>query len=452
MTRPERFLLVSADSHVAAPPESFRPYIETAYLDRLDELKTENDRFLGYTGKLGAFPEEELDLIDSEGAIRSGGVDENFVLERRLAEMDREGIAAELVLVGAQTATTPFFGATNRPYPADVRAAGARAYHRWFGDVMTESEGRLIGVANPGPAHDIEESVRELRWAAEHGFRSVAVPGIILDDDLPPLWDEHYDPFWATCADLGIVLSVHAGHGHPQGKWFGFLEKIFGADNENDGREMLQALLNTKGGPLDLDYIPARVTWSLMLGGVFDRYPNLQLALTECRSDWVPAMLALLDESYRRGDTPLKKSPSEYWHGNCWAGASSIKASEVRLRHEIGVDRIMFGRDYPHPESTWPNTFDWFREAFTGMPIDEIRAIVGDNAIRCYGLDRERLQTVADRIGPSLDDLRLESEVDPRIVDHFAKRAGYRKSYEKIDEVEVSALFVEDLEATSSSV
>lgn len=451
MKQSERFLLVSADSHVAAPPESFRPYIETAYLDRLDELKREDERFLGYTGKLGKFPAEELDLIDSEGAIRSGGVEESFVLERRLVEMDREGVAAELVLVGAQTATIPFFGASNQPYPSDVRAAGARAYHRWFGDVMTESEGRLVGVANPGPCHDIKEAVRELRWVAEHGFRSVSVPGVIVDTALPPLWDEHYEPFWRTCADLGIVLSVHAGHGHPQGKWFGFLEKIFGADNEKDGRAMLQALLNTKGGPLDLDYIPARVMWTLMLGGVFDRYPKLQLALTEVRSDWVPATLALLDEKYRLGDTPLKKSPSEYWRSNCWAGASSIKQSEVRLRHEIGVDRMMFGRDYPHPESTWPNTFDWFREAFAGLPIDEIRAIVGDNAIRCYGLDRATLQAVADRIGPRLEDLSLDAEVDPRIVDHFDKRAGYRKTYEKIDSAEVSSMFLDDL-ATKSGV
>ena len=450
MTESERIPLVSADSHVAAPPELFRPYMEAAYLGRLDDLKREDTRFLDYTQKLGKFPEDELDLIDSDGAIRSGGVEESFVLERRLAEMDREGIAAELVLAGAQTATTPFFGVTNHVYPADVRAAGVRAYHRWLGDVIDASGNRLIGVANCGPCHDMDATVRELHWVAEHGFRSVSVPGVIADPDLPPLWDEFFEPFWKTCAELGLVLSVHAGHGHLQGKWITFLDKIFSADNEEDGRAMLQALLNTKGGPLDLDYIPARVMRTLMLGGVFDRYPNVQLALTEVRSDWVPAMMTLLDGRYQLGDTPLKKSPSEYWHSNCWTGASAIKQSEIRLRHEIGVNRMMFGRDYPHPESTWPNTFDWFREAFAGVPISEVRAIVSDNAIRCYGLDRTMLQAVADRIGPRVADLALDRPVDPRIVDHFDKRAGYRKSHEEIDHGEVSQMFAEDLQSTSA--
>jgi predicted TIM-barrel fold metal-dependent hydrolase len=451
MTNAERLLLVSADSHAAAPPETYRPFLEARYVERLDDLAKENERFVHYTDKLGRFPDDELELIDTDGAIRSGGVDGAFDLDRRLQEMDREGISAELVLPGAQAASTPFFGASNEAYPPDVRAAGARAYHRWLGDMIGRSGGRLIGVANCGPCLDMDETIKELERAASQGFRSVSVPGIVADPEMPPLWDGHFEPFWKSCADQGIVLSVHAGHGHPQGKWIAFLDSIFRADEADDSREMLKALLNTRGGPLDLDYIPAQVMWTLMLVGLFDRYPDLQLALTEVRADWVPGILAVLDERYARGDTPLKKSPTEYWRSNCWAGASSIKQSEVRLRREIGVDRIMFGRDFPHPESTWPNTFDWLREAFVGVPDDEVRAMVGENAIRCYGLDRTALQTVADRIGPpSSTLLSTTAQVDPRIVDHFAERAGYRKSYEVIDPAVVAEMFQKDLEATSA--
>ena len=48
---------------------------------------------------------------------------------------------------------------------------------------------------------------------------------------------------------------------------------------------------------------------------------------------------------------------------------------------------MMFGRDFPHPESTWPNTWDWLRDAFSGVPEDDVRAIVGENALTCYRID-----------------------------------------------------------------
>jgi hypothetical protein len=209
--------------------------------------------------------------------------------------------------------------------------------------------------------------------------------------------------------------------------------------------------MNAQGSPFDLDYVPAQVMWSFMLAGVFDRHPDLQLVLTEVRADWLPATLAILDKRFTEGATHLLKSPTEYWHSNCWAGTTSIKQSEIRLRHEIGVDRMMFGRDFPHPESTWPNTWDWIRDAFSGVPEDEVRAIVGVNALTCYGIDPAPLQTIADRIGPRMEDLRTEThQVDPGILDHFALRAGYRKSYENIDADVVTDLFERDLAASMS--
>jgi predicted TIM-barrel fold metal-dependent hydrolase len=60
----------------------------------------------------------------------------------------------------------------------------------------------------------------------------------------------------------------------------------------------------------------------------------------------------------------------------------------------------MWGSDYPHPEGTWPNTREYFRETFAGLPEADGRKILGDNAVDFYGLDRDRLQSVADEIGP----------------------------------------------------
>jgi hypothetical protein len=169
---------------------------------------------------------------------------------------------------------------------------------------------------------------------------------------------------------------------------------------------------------------------------VFDRYPELTLAFTEVRADWVPATLRAFDARFDAGEVHLPRPPTEYWHRNCMAGASSIKRSEVRLRDEIGVERLMFGRDYPHAEGTWPNTFDWLRDAFSAVPEAEARLILGENAVRCYGLDSQRLRRLADRIGPPPDDVLGSShEVDGRVVAHFEARGGYGKSMEHVDAV-----------------
>ena len=78
---------------------------------------------------------------------------------------------------------------------------------------MVESNGRLFGIADPGPCLDLDDTVQELHWLAEHGFVGVAPPGNVADPSLPPLTSRHWDPFWAACEQLGLVLTVHAAFG-----------------------------------------------------------------------------------------------------------------------------------------------------------------------------------------------------------------------------------------------
>ena len=141
--------------------------------------------------------------------------------------------------------------------------------------------------------------------------------------------------------------------------------------------------------------------WQLMFGGVFDRHPNLKLVMSEVRADWLPAVLAHLDARYDRyrDQLPARCRPSDYWRSHCLAGASFMHKAEVEMRHDIGVEQILFGRDYPHPEGTWPNTPDWLRDAFAGVPEDELRLMLGENAYRFFDLERAPLEAIAARIG-----------------------------------------------------
>jgi hypothetical protein len=175
-----------------------------------------------------------------------------------------------------------------------------------------------------------------------------------------------------------------------------------------------------------------RAMWQLLLGGVFDRHPRLRLMMVEVRADWIPATLRRLDAAYleHRDDVPAERPPSECWATSCLAGLSFMHKSEVEMRDEIGVETIDFGRDYPHTEGTWPNTMDYLRGLFAGVPERDVRLILGENAIRFLGLDREPLAAIAGRVGPSIDDIVGGSDMDPALEQHLDDRSGYLKPAE----------------------
>jgi len=437
----DEVMIVSVDGHAGPPVAEYRPYLEAQYHEHLDRVIEEEREFIAATSKIGSFSAAQLEIIDREGAIATGGLTGAWDLDRRLTEMDREGITAEIFLQGHQCATSPFFSFQNKPYPHDVRMAGAKAFNRWQLDMLNASGGRLIGVAEHTTVPDLEVILNEVRWAGENGFRATVMPGAIADRAVPrlPFHHPYWEPFWALCAEYQLAIVLHVGLGPEQGVVFDrFMEraKTMTGDYSREDRDAdmmkLVAQQQQQGKPKEddlfaLNYSPREVLWQMMVGGVFDRYPNLHYVPTEARADWVPDTLAMMDARFERGGTPLKKRPSEYWASNCFGGASFLHKYEVEHRHEIGVDTLMFGRDYPHPEGTWPNTLDWLRAALAGVPEHEVRAILGGNAIRCYGLDAAALAPLARRVGPTLASLSDGSAVDPMVVREFDKRGGFLK-------------------------
>jgi hypothetical protein len=161
-----------------------------------------------------------------------------------------------------------------------------------------------------------------------------------------------------------------------------------------------------------------RPLWQMIFGGVFERFPRLRVAFTEQGADWIPSMLERLDAQYgspfERGITELlTKTPTGYWRSSCYVGASFMSRAECEIRHEIGVDRIMWGADYPHIEGTWPHSLAALREACAGCSADEIRMMVGTTAADVYGFDLDALQAVADRVGPRVDELVTPPSAPP---------------------------------------
>lgn len=452
----QKLLIVSADSHVGGRMADYADFIDPGYREALHQLaEVEEPEYLAMFGPFSTFTDKDLAIMDTRQAIRTGGVEGGWNVQRRLREMDAEGIAAEIVHPGHQGASMPFFGQVNKPYPADYRMAGARAHHRWLAHCITQANGRIHGVGDPGPCLDMDETVDELRWIAENGFVSVAVPGNIADDALPPLYDRYYDPFWRACVEHSLVLSVHAGWGAKQGAFFDFakhispdgnIASVLGAGNVS---AMTDALRDAEYSPFALNIGPRRIFWQLLLGGVFDRFPALRLAFTEIRADWVPATLAFLDKKFNAERPEIKRKPSEYFSLHCYVGPSSTRPSEIAIRSEVGLEKMMFGVDYPHPEGTWPNTHDWLRTILGDLSETEISRFLAGNAIECYGLDRPHLLEIAQKIGPDPKMLlQGAAKVDPRIIQHFNIRSDYGAPVEEVDLIELGAAVQEDMEST----
>jgi predicted TIM-barrel fold metal-dependent hydrolase len=169
-----------------------------------------------------------------------------------------------------------------------------------------------------------------------------------------------------------------------------------------------------------------RALWWLIWGGVFERHPGLKCVFTEQGTSWIAQALRYMDwqwdgmaaSRHDRRNTLLPLRPSDYWKRQCFSGASLMSIADLEARSTIDASTIMYGIDAPHPEGTWARTQAYLRVAFssTGCTEDEVRMICGENALRCYGFDPKVLLPIAERVGPTIEQLLVpgdESLDDP---------------------------------------
>ncbi|HZP30897.1 MAG TPA: amidohydrolase family protein [Acidimicrobiia bacterium] len=395
---PERLALVSADGHAGPPIAEYRPYVDPDFLDEFDRFvpareawRAERNRQMGLKDDdelvHALFGEAMVDLYLGQEAIARGGALGVHDSDRRNAELEGEGIVAEVLFADFQNGNEPPWGAAF-PFPDTtprLRLAGARAFNRWLADFCGRLPGRRAGVALVQP-HDIDTAVADVRWVREVGLASVMLP--TGDFGLPGYHDPYYDPLWAACVDEGLPVTFHSG-GTP---WEGYGP---------------HAMWVTK---MEFMWWARRPLWQLVFGGVFERFRDLRVVFTEQGADWIPSMLDRMDDQYHspfeRGITDLLTlSPTGYWLRNCYVGASFMSRAECDVRERIGVERIMWGADYPHIEGTWPHSLAALREAVNGCTAGEVRLMASETAADVYGFDLAFLQPIADRIGPALDDL-----------------------------------------------
>ncbi|MGE3447549.1 MAG: amidohydrolase family protein [Microbacteriaceae bacterium] len=405
------YLVVSSDSHAGPSLErSLRPYCPAEFLETFDDftrgvreqqfLRRERDDQLSHADRamqnIIFVKDEHLSAEQIEARQRTFDCPGHDDFAARLAAMDADGVAAEVIFAGGQNReVTPFvgFGADAGPAGVDprLRAVGEQIWNRWLADACSIAPERLLGVIQV-PIWDLDAAIEEMAAGRERGLTVVNLPAPRAD--LVPYNDPVYERFWAACEDLDMTLATHTGGGEAP---LGF--------QAADGSHL-------PGGALIYQYerfwLTRRHLWQLMFGGVFDRHPKLRVVFTEQMVSWVAPTLADLDNVYHQEsigwyaiDSKPARTPSEYWATNCFNGGSFLAPHEADMRHDVGVDRLMWGTDYPHMEGTWPNTMASIRNTFAHVPEDDTRRILGENAVSAYHLDAKALRPVADRIGPT---------------------------------------------------
>jgi hypothetical protein len=131
-----------------------------------------------------------------------------------------------------------------------------------------------------------------------------------------------------------------------------------------------------------------------LVSGLFVRFPGLRVAFSESQIGWMPFLWERLDNLWRKHNysddwSPLlSEPPSHYVAGHIW-GCFFEDEFGIRSRHDIGVDIITFECDYPHQDSTWPNTRSYAERVLAGLPEEEVFKIVRGNAIELFHLDPE---------------------------------------------------------------
>ena len=417
-SKSERLLIVSSDGHIGPPAERYREYMDLKYVDDFDRWFAEyipmwmtKGTMAGDSAKgveaagVNMWGEEYQREFEERAAKIPWGIEGKWDSAKRLEALDIDGVTSDVMFPDDQSSNSPPFLGLARDareewdhWSHEQRREGARAYNRWLADFCSAAPERLLGVGLVGSLADVGGAMETVRWAKENGINGGLMLPVNYYNIDEPFWnDRRYEPLWALCAELDMPLHTHVGLGSP----------YYGGDSFESW--LLWAMEST--------FWVHRPLWFFTLSGILERHPNLKLVFTEQGVNWVPGALFGMDAILENKLTPFSEDarrsmfsmkPSEYFYRQCWIGATNTDAlgwASSEDRDALGFDRLMWGSDYPHMESAWPETREKLRNLMKGIPEDQVKAMIGTNAVDCYRLDAAKLQPTADRIGPMLDEI-----------------------------------------------
>ena len=367
-------MILSSDSHVVEPPDTWNGRLPAKYRDRaprvandadgdwwmVDGVRTNSFQGGAQTGKRFEHA-DELRPAGHFADVRRGAYDPAAFI----ADNDLDGVWGSVLY--------PTEGLSLYQVPdGGLVAAVFSAYNDWLAEFCRHDPKRLKGIATIH-VEDVDGAIAELTRARKIGLVGAMItcgPAEEHSYDRP-----EYDRFWAAAQDLAMPLSLHIATQRPRA----------GVTYE-DNRTARPAII------ANWDHYMRISLAHIILSGVLERFPGLRIGSVEHELGWVPFFLDRLDYTYtQRAQRPwwyrFKDGlPSDFFHRNVFLSFQE-DAIGIRDRHTIGVDQMMWGSDYPHTESTFPQSQKLLDRVFADVPADERRRITRDNVARLYGFE-----------------------------------------------------------------
>jgi predicted TIM-barrel fold metal-dependent hydrolase len=377
---PER--LVSADSHVKMTHSQVKAHLPSslhrAYDDAATGYEARMSRGTGQANRAGAVGGTKT----SEASKAQNGIAaQNAAFTRpaywdpmeRLADMDADGVEIE-VLYSEVSAFR---------YVSDVKDGVAETVQA-FNDALYEFAAtdpeRLI-VSYQIPIHDIDLAVREVQRVAALGAKSLQLPVFPNEFGQADYYDDRYAPLFAAVQETELPICCHIGLKMT-------LDDLAKRDpTPNKGIMVPMTPLMT-----------AEAFGMFIMGGVFERFPDLKVVFVEPGLGWVAWWLEVVDDMVKRQGyvyPAISGLPSEYFHRNVYLTFIDEALGLQRVRDLLGVENIMWSTDFPHPVTSWPHSRKIVEDQFRTVPDDERKKIVSENAVRVWNLRKESLTLTA---------------------------------------------------------
>jgi predicted TIM-barrel fold metal-dependent hydrolase len=377
--------MISADSHVVEPPHTYSKYIDPAFRDRAPKIVRDRrggDAFevegmplivLGSLAAAGIDPREISPVGHSYDQLHRGGSDP----KARLADQDRDGIAAEVIY--------PSVGMVLCNHAdADFKQACMWAYNRWLHEEFVgHAPDRLIGLGQTA-VRSVAEAVDDLHRMKEMGFRGVMLPGnpaTAEDYD-----DPSFDPLWRASVELDMPVSFHILTSRSDGR-----NGTSPPASESDKTGMGNWRGGVFNGPQAVLKSIQDIIGLFIWGHVFERNPELKLICVEADAGWLPHYAYRMDHMYDRHRFWLKmddmrKRPSEQLANNVFLTFQD-DITVFRLVGLIDPHNLMWANDFPHSDSTWPWSQEMLGVQTAHLSEEDKALILRDNAARLYGID-----------------------------------------------------------------
>ncbi len=370
-----RYRIVSVDDHLVEPPDLFEGRLPARLQSRAPRVERD-PAGIDYW----VFEDERVPLLGADG-IRGWEPGKGYLgpinfdelhpavwnIRERVRHMDAIGVEASLCFPSAP------FGFAGwrflRMKDRELGLASLRAFNDWLLEVWAGTcPGRMIPCQLAWLADPVI-AAEEIRRNAARGFTSVSFSENPEKLGLPSLYGREWDPFFRACEETGTVLNLHVGSSS---------ETI--VPSRDSSPAVLGALFPINGMATAADWLFA---------GIPVRFPRLQIAMSEGGIGWVPILIDRIEYMARvldYGKDFGSLSPVDVLRRNFWFTTFS-DPSTLPLRGLVGVDHIMVETDYPHTDSSFPETQDLLAEHFRGIPRAEIDQITHANARRLYRLE-----------------------------------------------------------------